>query len=414
MEETAVQSDFLSFKNIINSYVNYITQQYIATPLIMEKLDDIYKKQGDNYNNFISENNLEASTNSDETSSQELSITQEKIEEYEQHYKDIKAIYFIKNSILETQFIDCITRFDSFLLNLIKKIYLLKPEILSGSEKTISYKLLLTMDSIDNARNALISDILDELFRGSHISQLEYLRKTFKLDVKKEIENTYKNFVEVTERRNILIHCEGKVSKQYLNVCNENGISANVTESIKLEIDEDYFIRSCDTLLEMSLKIGYSIWKKQAKTEKDIADDYLLQVCNNLILDKKYDLATSIIDYALNFEIKPNNLYTHHFKIYKLSILKIQGKTVELNKGLTEDWSSVKNSIALALHVLNNSFDKAISLMKKMGNDEQEIDSTLYYNSVVFKDLIEKVEFKEAYREIYDRDFTYKRTILNL
>lgn len=61
--------------------------------------------------------------------------------------------------------------------SLIKEIFRIKPEILNGSEKNLTYKNLIRFDSLNAARDFIIENEVESVLRESHSEQFNWLEK---------------------------------------------------------------------------------------------------------------------------------------------------------------------------------------------------------------------------------------------
>lgn len=411
MESTFQSSDRLSFRHVLNSYISYLMSQYRSIPYIVEKLDRIYDDEKKSLLHFIDEKGLQSESSSEiGTANAKLSIPCDYIEEYDVYSTGIQNIVNVSRNLMNTQFVDCITQFDNYLQNLMRCIYRLHPEILKNSNKSITYKELFDITTIDNAKDFVIESILTELFHGSHSDQFEHFSKITKINVPSEMEELYKKLIEITERRNIHIHCHGRASRQYISVCTQNKVEVKVSEGDDLKIEKRYFLESIDALMELSVKIGYIVWKKQEKSEQENADKFLISLCNDLIKQGRNKLAIALIDYVIDHKDNKMNLFNKHLlKMYWICAQKKEGNTTEYEKGIHEDWSSVKPLISLILSVLKDEFDSAVEQVKHIGNDPKELDKSLFEDSVLFSEFVKQKEFKETYKSIYNTDFCYSR-----
>ena len=167
MESTFQSSERLSFRQVLNSYVNYLMSQYRSIPYIVEKLDRIYDAEKKSLLRFVDEKGLQSESSSEiGTANAKLSIPCDYIEEYDVYYTGIQNIVNVSRNLMNTQFIDCFTQFDNYLQNLMRCIYRLHPEILKNSNKSITYKELFDITTIDNAKDFVIESVLTELFHG--------------------------------------------------------------------------------------------------------------------------------------------------------------------------------------------------------------------------------------------------------
>lgn len=418
MENTTQLSDGTNFKSILSSFIDYICNQFVSVPLMYNKLQGWYDNENQSYKVYIDSIGINKSkpgevTNTEvtvETVSQKQKIPYEHIQKYDEHMSAVESVYFIRGQFLQTQFVDLIARYDIFLQSIMRKVYYLHPDRLSKKEKKLLFEEISSLNSIDDFKKSFIEDLLDTLFRGSHYDQLDYLKKELEFDVKEKAANVYCEFIELTERRNILTHANGKIGDQYLSVCKERGATAAGTKGQILKVDIDYFKKSCDNLLQLAIVIGYWFWTTRAKDERDKADDYIISVANRLIKDGRSDVALKILDYVLSQEKPPSKaIFLKRFKLYKLYALKDLGKAEELSSGLSEDWTDVNNSIKLKLLVLEDKYAEAIKLFKKIRGNEEGVNKTIFSESVVYRELIQNEEFRNAYKEVYGESFSYLR-----
>ena len=127
MESTSGEG--FTFKNILMNYVEYVMNQYRATLHIKEEIERGYEKSKNEYEKYIKGNNLipqddvtdDKITDSAILQSDKLVLKTSDLKSYNQLVSKIGAFSFLSDNILETQFVECITRFDVFLLNFMRK-----------------------------------------------------------------------------------------------------------------------------------------------------------------------------------------------------------------------------------------------------------------------------------------------------
>lgn len=89
------------------------------------------------------------------------------------------------------------------------------------------------------------------------------MENNFKIPLREGLE-VWAKFIEITERRNLFVHCDGIVSKQYLEVCNKHGFDFSKPLSVgeKLDVVPDYFESAYECLFEVGVKLGHVLWRK--------------------------------------------------------------------------------------------------------------------------------------------------------
>ncbi|WP_180102580.1 hypothetical protein [Acinetobacter sp. YH12126] len=108
-----------------------------------------------------------------------------------------------------------VSEYDSFLGQLNTFILKNKPELLKAEQKTISFEELSTLNSIEEAREKIINQEVENLLRESHSKQFDWMESKYNLTLTTGLES-WPVFIELTERRNLFVHCNGVVSEQYL------------------------------------------------------------------------------------------------------------------------------------------------------------------------------------------------------
>ena len=130
------------------------------------------------------------------------------------------------NAIPDVFLMGLISAYDLFLADLIRCIFVERPELLSSSERNISFKDLMEIGSVEAARERIIEKEVETVIRDSHVQQIEWLEKKLSMPLRKDLK-IWPQFVEICERRNLISHTDGVVSSQYLAVCKEHGVSTN-------------------------------------------------------------------------------------------------------------------------------------------------------------------------------------------
>ena len=67
---------------------------------------------------------------------------------------------------------------------------------------------------------------VDVLMRDAHVAQIEFLDSKLKLGIVDHF-SRWKEFLEITERRNLFVHTGGRVTQQYLQNCRRLGVQVD-------------------------------------------------------------------------------------------------------------------------------------------------------------------------------------------
>lgn len=123
----------------------------------------------------------------------------------------VRAVRVGWNSLPNMLLMGLVSSYDVFLSKLIRLIFITKPETLSSSERNISFRDLVSLDSVEAARELVIEKEIETVIRKSHQEQITWLENKLGIPLTKELD-VWPNFVELCERRNLFTHTDGKVS----------------------------------------------------------------------------------------------------------------------------------------------------------------------------------------------------------
>jgi hypothetical protein len=214
--------------------------------------------------------------------------------------------------------------------------------------------------------------------------------------------------LELTERRNLFVHADGRVSSQYLQVCVNNNIHVQDGLGIgqRLEATPEYLERAHICLSEIGIKLAHVLWRKLHANEIEEADKTLNQICYDYLVDEEYDLALIILNFATCTLKKWSNEEYRRMLIINLAIaykwLNQDDKCLETLGG--EDWSASALKFHLAVAVLRDRFNEAASLMKEIGA-HGEVKEESYRQWPLFKRFRETSLFLSTFREVFGREF---------
>jgi hypothetical protein len=286
---------------------------------------------------------------------------------------------------------------------LIRAIFFTQPELLQGSQRSITFNDLAQFGSLDEAREFVVEQEVESVLRDSHIEQFKWLEKKLKIPLREGLE-TWPNFVELTERRNLFVHTDGQISSQYVNICQANNVSFEKRFQVGdiVGVDREYFQKSCETLFEIATKLTQVIWRKLIPDEIDQADRKLNFICYNLLKEAQYKLSKTLLHFALYTLRKHGSQRNKLIFIINLAIaLKWGGEPEKAKEIIAEtDWSACNLEFQLASSVLLEQFDVAADLMRKIG-ENGDVKKEHYKDWPVFKDFRHTPQFLSTYESIY-------------
>jgi hypothetical protein len=272
-------------------------------------------------------------------------------------------------------------------------------------QNTITLADLNKFLSIDEAKEYLIEKEIENVLRNSHSEHFLWLEKKLNVSIKDHL-NVWPRFIEITERRNLFVHCDGVISSQYLSVCSKNNYQFEEEYKIGdvLDVDSRYFKNAVNTIYEIGILLGQFIWRKLLPNEIEEADRSLNEVVFEFIVEENYQLAINLLNFALdNWNIQGE--YKYMFLINLAQSYKWSGQTdkcLELLDTIT--WAPLSNTFKIANYVLRDDFTEALRIMEKISKTN-ELPKIAYKEWPLFKEFVKQDDFKEKHYKIYGEVF---------
>lgn len=308
-------------------------------------------------------------------------------------------------------FVAMVSAFDAYLGRLLRGIFILKPELIHASQRSLSFAELVRFESIEAAKEHVIAEEIDSFLRNSHIDHFEWLEQRLSMSLRKDLPS-WATFVEVTQRRNLYVHCNGIVSKQYLDICRNNGVAVDgISLGSPLKIDVKYFRDAFSCLFEIGVKLAQVTWRKLAPSQLDAADEALNEVCCELLLNERYKLAHNLLTFATSTLKKHSCAFYRRIFVINLAVAAKFGNIGFPPESFkTEDWSDCAVSFSLAKAVLEDAFDQAAEIMKAIGPDNKFVSRSAYHSWPLFKAFRETDQFRNTYKLLFGEELVVEQT----
>lgn len=305
-------------------------------------------------------------------------------------------------------------QFDAFLGRLLRALFLMRPELIEASERSLTFAQLIDLGTIEAAREYLLEKEIETVLRKSHAEQFTWMENKFKVELRKDLPS-WPVFVELTERRNLFAHTSGVVSDQYLANCREHGaeLQGDCCRGTELTVDPAYFRAAQACVFEIGVKLAQVLWRKLVPGDIEKADDSLNEVAFNLIVSERYRLAIELLDFGCctlkkhSSDLKRKVLQVNRAQAYKWS-----GDEGTMSKILDgEDWSAAGLDFRLAIAVLRDDFHQAAQTMKAMGR-AGDVNESAYQEWPLFKSFRQSEDFADAYEAVFGEPFVHLETTL--
>jgi hypothetical protein len=399
------------FDRQIREFADSIDSLLSSLPTVMTIMKRELKGLGETLDEFVAKNSTDIPPGDD--GHPRVTINGTAISKFlklsKMYSKGLKAYHLIHRSYL----ISVISQYDAFLGCLLRITFLEKPALLKASNRQFSFKELVELGSIDEARDQVIEREVDDVIRKSHEDQLNWVESEFKIEARKFIREV-PAFVEVAQRRHLFVHCDGKVSRQYLGKCAAAGcrIDEAVTVDTQLEVSREYLEKAFETVYAVGVKLGCALWLHVRKDQFEEADNCVNSLAFELIQNERYALAINLLDYALSSSNKrQHSETTRRFQILNLAQAhKWSGDSKAAIATLdAHDWKASSDQIRLAERVLRDDFDSACALVRKLAHDP-DFNEQNYYEWPIYQNLRKQPKFIEAFVDAYKKPFEQQVT----
>lgn len=303
-------------------------------------------------------------------------------------------------------FLGLFSAFDTFTGDLISALFGLKPQLFSSLGVSIPVGDVLACRSIDELKASILYDYVETFRRKSYIEQFETLEKLF--DLKLRLFKRWPDYVEATQRRNLIAHCGGVVSEQYTAICARESVDLDGVEiGARLNLTTGYISSVCRLVAEVALMLGQTLWRKVRPDELALADKHLHSVAYDALQFEEWEWSAIVSDFALNQRVTANE----QSKLIALINLAIALKSSGVGqRGATllneVDWSAKRLEFKLAVAVLRDDFSSAADLMLQIGKKTDLLEESSYHDWPLFREFRGTPEFLRAFEDVYGRSFT--------
>ncbi|MBD8825343.1 hypothetical protein [Pseudomonas sp. CFBP 13602] len=398
-----------SFTKDANWFLNQMSSRKRALPVFAHTAEKIANDCDEQLIKFIESHSPSIEYNKDQTIKKYI-VPEGHYTAHSKLRNDHSDFSIFASALPKMAFVSIVSLFDAYLARLLKSILLIKPELLHSSGRSITFSELLAFGSFESAQQHFVEKEIETILRESHITQFEILEKRLGVILTKL--PAWIDFIELTERRNLLVHADARVSAHYLDTCEKYKISVKQGTKVgdKLEIDPDYYKRSCACVIEIGLKLNQVIWRKILPEDLKEAEASFIQTTYDLLISKQYKLAESILELSKERNFAKVDAESRLLILINLAIA-VKGQEKDCAPLLSnEDFSALSNKFKLANLVLLEKYEDAATLMQRMGKDG-ELRESHYREWPLFRWFRETHWFKSAFENVYGYKYTVTESL---
>jgi hypothetical protein len=311
--------------------------------------------------------------------------------------------------LAKSLFTHLFAEFDSYLGELLKIIYLKDDKLIKGIVREISLSDLMEFQDLSDVKVAMVDKEIETFRRDSYVEQFSALERKFGLSLRKF--NEWPLFVELSQRRNLLIHNGGLVSEQYLAVCKRENYLFDTKPGIgeALTVSSAYFVAGSRILSKVGVMLAYTLWSKIFPQEANEFHTSLNGTLYNCLQQQRWKFVAELEDFVLSEPLRKGiSEIQLRIRIVNVSIgLKFSGDSQKVNHLLDSlDWTASVRDFKLAIAVLQDRYDEAVDIMRGIGRSGEILRQSSYHSWPLFTEFRKQPEFHRAYVEIYGELFS--------
>lgn len=309
-------------------------------------------------------------------------------------------------------FIGLFSEYDSFIGSLLKAIYSRKPALYKGIKREIALTELLSFQNLDDVKKDMLEKEIDSFRRESYIEQFSELERKFELKTLRAFPE-WTRFVEISQRRNVMTHNDGRVSQQYIMVCEKEGVKFDTKPLIgdELELTPNYLFDAIFVVSKVSYMLAHVLWRKVLVDEIKEANEAMNETVYELLMRKQWITAAAFGEFGLTDPMtKGIEDIVQRIRVINTAIgLKHAKRQSDANALLNScDWSACIRDFKLANAVLKEAYPEAAQIMRDIGKKGELVHQLAYHDWPLFEEFRGRREFQDAYEELYKVPFLEK------
>jgi hypothetical protein len=312
----------------------------------------------------------------------------------------------VPQALTTSLFLGLFSAYDAFTGELLSALYRKRPELFKKLKRSVEVGQILRYRSFAELQEKVLQDEIESFRRKSYVEQFGELEATFGITLRAF--DKWPAFVECGQRRNLITHCDGVVSEQYLHICREQKVTLDqeLVVGSKIPLTSKYLVEACELILEVGAKLAHTLWRKVFPEELEQADRHLQRIAYESLQDERWARAAVFAEFAATQKRMAKDLDRRISVVNWAIALRFGGNQAAAQQVLSrEDWSASLEEFRLAVHVLNDRFSEAAQIMRQIGPKGELLSEEDYHTWPLFRDFRGNQDFLDAYQAVYDRPF---------
>lgn len=312
---------------------------------------------------------------------------------FHQNLATIEKAKYHHKLLYRVSLITLVSTAEWFVSELLHAFFELHPEALDIDKKSLSFKELTELDSVDGARAYLLDKVIEDVLRGSIEDWIKFLKERLKLSTNYIDQEVRDQLVETSQRRNLLIHNGGRINSLYQTRVAEHLRWKGPSDTV--EVPEDYLSERIGTFERAFILIGAELWKKQEPSDEE-RYDVLFEITWRHLQAERWEIARSLTKFGMNDkQLSESNQLTQRFNYWQCQ--KWLGCFDEVESEVREaDLSAKEPWFRLGRFALLDNDTAFVNLAKTM-IEKNDLTTEELQSWPIFRAMRKKADFKEAF-----------------
>jgi hypothetical protein len=285
--------------------------------------------------------------------------------------------------------------FEVLLSDLLRLYYECHPGALESEEKIYSFNDVRSFGNLDEFLDHVIETKIDGFLRGSLADWTKFFQR-MKIDVT-GFAAPWEGFAERFQRRHVIIHNGGRVSRQYLKRVDPNWTEQHKEEAQlgkMLQVNDEYLVKAFELFELVGSLLCQEFWKRFARDEREQRGRGFRCAPNECLVDTKWTVAEGLGWWAVS-DGDMTASYALIARINRWLSIKRQNRWPEVQtevKGF--DYSVLDSRYIAAIHALTGNTDLFFAVLPKAGIPQDELRSWPIFEEMrqdlCFQEFLEK------------------------
>lgn len=300
----------------------------------------------------------------------------------------------------ESAVVSLMSYFEALVADLVHAYYMRHPAAMPADDRTLSLSELRELGSIEEAERFVVAKEVDALLRENVEAQLRYFTKRPKINLD-HIEEYKPMLIELSQRRNLLVHNRGVVNRTYLERV-DVAIAEKVraTSGERLVTDNDYLAGALDLVEVIGTFLVQLCWRKWERSGADSADSVLIETVFESLVEGRFWTVERVAAFAEQLELGDDST-RRVICINHAIALRDSGRSPEVENVLRNfDWSAASLRFQMALLAVRDDADAFYGLLPRaIAAEEVALEELASWP--LFRNLRDQPRFRVELEQIF-------------